>query len=310
MRKLILDIDPGVDDAVALIMALFEPSLDVVAVTAVSGTVGAEQVTRNVQALVDYLDPPRWPRIGAALEPENASAMDRSALYGRDGLCGVDLPVAELHHRHASEKVLTDELRLAPEQVTIATLGPLSNVAQVLRRDPSLVGRIGQLHLTGGTFRAGGDVTPAAEFNMYCDPAAARDVFRSRTTKTLVPLDVSAQVVLTLDHLEQLPSESTRVGSLLRRMLTAAYRAHRQRLGQEGLILPGAVSLAALLHPELFTRRMACGDVESAGEITQGATVFDHRPLAEGRANVEVAVDVDAPAVIDVILRGLALAAA
>lgn len=308
-RKVILDVDPGIDDAVALAMALFDPRLEVVAVTAVAGNVDAEQATRNVQALIEQLDPPRWPRIGAASEPEHSSGGDSRHLFGSDGLGNAHFQVAELHHQHASEKVLADEVRAAPDAVTILALGPLTNVARALRRDPSLSGLIGELLIMGGAVRVPGNATPAAEFNIHCDPRAAREVFRSRTTKTLVPLDVTNQVVFTYDHLDQLPGEDTRVGRLLRPMLSYAMRSSRQHLGLEGVQLHDAVALVAATNPELFTSQRLAGDVETSGELTLGATVFDRRTPPLWRSNLDVALEVDTAAVVDSILRGLQQAA-
>ena len=304
-RKVILDVDPGIDDAVALAMALFDPRLEVVAVTAVAGNVSAEQATRNVQAIIEQLDPPRWPRVGAATEPERAPTADSRHLYGADGLGNAHFQVAELHHQHPSEKVMADEIRAAPEAVTIVALGPLTNVAHVLRRDPSLAAMIGELVIMGGTVKTSGNVSPAAEFNIYCDPRAAREVFRSRTTKTLVPLDVTSQVTLTYNHLDQLPDEETRVGKLLRPMLSYALRTSRQQLGLEGVQLHDAVAIVAATNPELFTTQRMAGDVETAGELTAGATVFDRRTPPEWRTNLDVALEVDNIAVIDAILRGI-----
>ncbi len=308
-RKVILDVDPGIDGAVALAMALFDPRLDVVAVTAVGGNVSASQATRNVQAIIEQLDPPRWPRIGAASEPERAPITDRRDLHGPDGLGGANFVTAELHHRHSSEKVLTDELRSSPDQVTILTLGPLTNIAAVLRRDPGLAGQIGHLMMSGGAVRVSGDVTPTAEFGIFCDPMSARMAFRSRATKTLVPLDVTQQVAFTYGHLDQFPDESSRVGRLLRKVLPFAFRAHHQRLGLEHIFLPDAVTVAALQHPELFQVQSLGGDVETTGELTAGSTVFDRRVSPEWRGNMEVALEIDPMAIMDVVLRSLAEAA-
>jgi len=305
-RKVILDVDPGIDDALAMTLALLEPRLEVVAVTAVAGNVPAEQATRNVQAIIEQLDPPRWPRIGAAVEPERSPAVDTRHIMGQDGLGNANFQVAELHHQHPSEKVITDEIRAAPEQVTIIALGPLTNIAQALRRDPSLALQIGQLFIMGGTVKSPGNVTPAAEFNIYCDPQAAREVFRSRVTKTLVPLDVTNQVIMTYGHLERLPSEETNPGRFLRQILPYAFRTHRQLLGLEGIHVHDAVALLAASDPDLFQTQNLAGDVETTGELTLGATVFDRRQIPEWRANMDVVVEADYRAVMETIMDRLA----
>ncbi len=309
-RKVILDVDPGIDDAVAMTMALFDPRFEVVAVTAVAGNVPAEQATRNVQTIIEQLDPPRWPRVGAAVQPERTPLADSRHIFGADGLGNANFPVAELHHQHPSEKVITDEIRMAPEAITIIALGPLTNIANALRRDPSLADQVGQLIIMGGAVKGPGNITPAAEFNIYCDPAAARDVFRSRTTKTLVPLDVTNQVVMTYDLLDQLPAESTRAGAFLRKILPFAFRSHRQLFGLEGILLHDAVAVVAAGNPELFTTERLAGDVETHGELTLGATVFDRRPAPEWRANMDVAAGIDTAGVIDAVMRSLHQAAA
>jgi inosine-uridine nucleoside N-ribohydrolase len=308
-RKVILDIDPGVDDAVALCLALFDPELEVLAATAVAGNVPAPQATRNVQALVEQLDPPRWPRLGEASEPEYGIPADRRLVFGPDGLGDSHLPVAELHHRHPAEKVLADEVRSAPGEVAIIALGPLTNVAATLRREPALAGQIHQVVMMGGSICAPGNATVAAEFNIYCDPESARMVLRSPLTKTLVPLDVTSRLILTFDLLDQLPDERSRVGGLLRRMLPFTFRAHRERLGMEGIYLHDTVALVAAIHPEWFVFEEMAADVETVGELTRGCTVFDRRMNRQWRVNVDVAVDMNTDAVLDYILTGLRRAA-
>ncbi|HZZ72494.1 MAG TPA: nucleoside hydrolase [Pirellulales bacterium] len=307
-RKVILDVDPGIADALALAMALFDPRLDVVAITATGGNVSPEQATKNVQALVEQLDPPRWPRIGAASK-EQLPASDSRRLFGADGLGNANLPFAELHNIHPSDKVIYDEVRAAPEEITIVALGPLTNLALAIQRDPNLASQIGGLVMLGGTLSGPGNVTPVAEFNIYCDPAAAQVVFRSPITKTLIPLDVTSRLVFSFDFLKQLPDETSRAGMMLQSILPHAYRTHRQLLGIEGIHLHEAVALTAVTNPELFETSDLAGDVETTGELTLGATIFDQRNPREWRTNMDVAVDVEAAAVQDNILRALALCA-
>ena len=305
-RKIILDVDPGIDDALAMTLALFDPRIEVVAVTAVGGSVSPEQATRNVQTIIETLDPPRWPRVGAATAPDRPLPADNAHIYGADGLGNADFPVSQLHHKHLSVKVIADELRTAPEEVTIVAMGPLTNIAGAFRRDPSLAAQTGQLMIMGGAFGGGGNVTPAAEFNFFCDPLAARDVLRQPTTMTLIPLDITRQIVMTFADLDRLPSDSTKAGRFLRRILPFMFRTHRQEYGLEGIRLHDTVSLAAVLHPELFTTERMAIDVETQGELTMGATVADRRPLPQWRHNVYMATKVDAAAVVDVVMRCVA----
>jgi inosine-uridine nucleoside N-ribohydrolase len=152
-------------------------------------------------------------------------------------LANSGLAVAQLHQQHPSEKIICDEVRGAPEQVTIVCLGPLTNVARAFKRDPGIVPLVDRLVMSGGAVGGVGNVAPAAEFNMYYDPQSAREVFRSLTTKSLVPLDCTRKVPFTLDMVEQLPDEATRVGMFLRRLATFYFRAYHQSFGEESLFL-------------------------------------------------------------------------
>ena len=304
-RKVIIDCDPGIDDALALCVALFDPRLEVMAITAVEGNVSAHQSSRNVQAIIEQLDAPRLPRIGMASPPDLRPGVSGQAFHGEDGLGNTGFEVSELHHQHPSDKVICDVVRAAPEEVTIITLGPLTNVARAFQRDPQLPGLVGRLIMMGGSIHGVGNITPAAEYNVYYDPASARAVFRSPTTKTLVPLEVTNQVVFSLDFIDQMPEETTSAGRLMRSLLPFAFRVYRQTWGLEGIFLSDAVALMAAMHPELFETEYMAGDVEINGELTSGVTVFDRRPAPQWRSNMEVATEVDASAVKDVILRGM-----
>jgi inosine-uridine nucleoside N-ribohydrolase len=303
-RKVILDVDPGVDDAVAMCLALAAPELDVLAMTAVGGNVAAEQSTRNVQAIVEQLDPPRWPRLGAASE-ERMLRADARHIFGADGLCGAHFPCADLHHRRPSVKVIGDEVQAAPGDVTIIALGPLSNIAAALQQQPDLATQIGHLIILGGTLAGPGNVTPAAEFNIYCDAEAARDVFRSQVTKTVIPIDVTNRILFGFDMLQKIPDGKSRTAQLLQRVLPGAFRSYRQNLGLEGIHLHDAVAVVAVMHPEFFSMERMHGEVEADGTITHGVTVFDRRRHPENRPNVDVVVDVDTEAVTDCIYATL-----
>lgn len=305
-RKVIIDCDPGIDDAVALTMALFDPRLEVVAVTAVAGNVPADQATRNVQAIVERLDPPRSPRIGAASSRPSVQGNHAWHIHGQDGLGNTDFAVSELARQHPSEKLICDEVHSAPGEVTLICLGPLTNIAGVLARNPGIASELGRLVIMGGSVSGIGNVTPCSEFNMHFDPLSAREVFLSAATKTIIPLDVTSHVTWSFNLHDQLPPESTRAGALLRKILPHLFRTYRRELGLEMIHLHDAVVIAAAVHPELFATRELHGDVETRGELTRGMTIFDRRPTATSRSDLEVALDCDPAAVADCIVRGLA----
>ena len=183
-------------------------------------------------------------------------------------------------------------------------LGPLTNVARVLERDAPAAERMGRLVMLGGTLAGPGNVTPTAEFNIYCDPPSARAVYRSTLTKAVVPLDAASQLLFPYDLLERIPSPESRAGRLLRSILPYRFRACRQELGLEGAYLHDAVGLCMVTNPELFTTEEFSGDVELAGELTTGMTIFDRRRTA-ARRGFEVVVSLDVQGVKDRILAGL-----
>ena len=296
-RKIILDVDPGIDDAMAICLALAAADVEVVAVTATGGHVAPSLSTRNVQTIIEHIDPRRWPRIGAA-NPQQVLKTDGRGIHGANGFCGAEFRVAELHHQHPSDKVICDEVRGAPGQVTIVALGPLSNVAAALRREPDLASLIGQIIISGGAVSEPGNVTAAAEFNIYCDAEAAREVFRTPVTKSVVPIDVTRQIVMSYELLGRIGEDKSNSATFLNQILPAAFRTYRQRLGLEGIYVHDVVALMAALFPELFTTRRMHGDVETQGELTHGATVFDRRRLPDSQANLDVAVDVDVAGVM------------
>jgi inosine-uridine nucleoside N-ribohydrolase len=303
-RKVILDVDPGVGDALAICLALATPELDVVAVTATGGNVAPRQASLNVQAIVEHLDPQRWPRIGVAAEDQPLRT-DGRELWGADGFCGVDLGVVELHQQHPATKVLSEEIRSAPGEVTIIAGGPLSNIAALLQREPDVAMLIGHLIIVGGTLEGPGDVTAAAEFNIHCDAEAAQRVFRSNVTKTMLPRDVTSRAAMTFDLLNNLPDESTGMGRVLHALLPGAFQAYRQRLGLEGMYAPEAVAVAVAAKSELATVESFPCDVETEGVLTYGATVVDRRRHTMERGAMDVAVKLDAKGAVDFIRRGV-----
>lgn len=293
-RKVIIDCDMGIDDAVALCMLLFDGRLEVLAVTASEGCVTAQQANSNLQAIVSELDPSRYPRLGVAQPADDAPPVDTRYLYGEDGLGNSNFGASLRHNAVPAEKLIIDTVRAHPDDVTILCLGPATNLAKALRRDPKLASQIDQIVLTGGSLDGSGNVTACSEFNFYFDPQSAKTILDSRVTKTLVPLNVTREVAFGLGLLEELPSEDSRTGHFLRQILPHAFRAYRQHLGQESITLNDVVGALALIEPDLFEFEMLGCDVECEGELTRGMLIADRRLQPEWRPNVNVATAVKA----------------
>lgn len=292
-RKLVIDLSPGIDETVALTLALQNPNIELLAVTAVSGNIPAERAGKNLQFVLNWLDPPKFPRLGVGTEPDLGMPVDGHLLNGRDGLGDIGFPSIDLLQPTPAERIIADAIRSAPNEVTILTLGPLTNVARAFMRDPELPLLVGHLVVLGGSINAKGDITPAAEFNMYCDPLAARQVFRSKATKSMVPVDIANRFQAGIDLLQHLPKLGTNARELLRKILPCLFRNYRQTRGKERIFLPSVVALLTILYPDLFKREKMAVDIETAGDLTTGMTVFDQRSPAEWRPNMDVVRDFD-----------------
>ena len=305
-QKLIIDADPGIGDAIAIALAIFDPEIDVVAVTATAGCVDGHDATRNVQAIVEQLDPPKWPRLGESDATASrigrgfgGAMIDPSALNGESGLGDWEFRVADLHNRHESARLMIDIVRTQPYEITLLTLGPLTNVDLACERAPDFLGLLKGLVCLGGSVDGGGDVSAVAEFNVHSNPPAARTVLRSPATKTLVPLDLSSRVVLTFEHFNRLPTDETPAGRFLGELLPFAFRAYHESLGLEGICLHEVVALASLSRPRLFQSEPMAIDVELSGELTRGMTVFDRRGVRQWQTNIDVLREVDTQGVLD-----------
>ncbi|MEQ1826177.1 MAG: nucleoside hydrolase [Pirellula sp.] len=307
-RKVIIDCDPGIDDAIALVMALFDPRLEVVAITSCSGTVESNQCTSNILGLLEKLDPPRHPRVGAGSDPEDAPVSDNRYLHGEDGLGNLGLAPVSRQHIMSSEKLIADRVRAEPGDVTLLCLGPLTGIARAFQRDPSIIEAVDKIIMVGGSTNCVGDVTAAAEFNMHFDPSSASAVFRSPTTKSLLPLELTNQVTFDLNLLGLLPSKNTRAGALLHSMTPHLFRSFRQNRAQESITLQAVVGLVFLIEPTLFGTEQFSVDVEELGELTRGATIVERRPFVTSRRDLEIVVKVDVDAVRDCVCNGLKFA--
>jgi len=304
-KKIIIDCDPGIDDAIALCMALFDPRLNVLAINAVAGTVEADQSTNNVASIINMLDPPRYPRIGKASAAENAALTDDQLLHGSDGLAECHFEPSGRQRLQPSEKVMSDLIQQHPNEVTILCLGPLTNLARLIRWEPKVVPLIDQIVISGGSVSHCGNATAVAERNIHYDPVSAQTVFASATTKSVVPLDVTEEVRFGVELLDQLPSPGTHVGSLLRRILPFAYRSAHQILGEELIPLYDPTALMSILEPDFFSWEAMAGRVEPHGEITRGMTIFDQRLRRAWPINMEVALDVDHVEIKEAIIRSI-----
>ncbi len=303
VQKLVIDADPGIGDALAIVLALRDPDIDVVGLTAIAGRVSGLVATQNIQSVVDCLDPSRRPRIGHS-SGTSPALRPPVALDGFSGLGDWDVPVVGLHRRHESPRLLVEIVRDRPHEITLLTLGPLTNVGLAAEMAPDFFDLVGDLVCLAGAVGVGGDVTAAAEFNVTASVETARQVLTSSALKTLVPLDVSRRVVLSPDQYRRLRQLTSGViAELLDGLLPHWFRMHHETLGIERVVLHAVTALASVTQPQLFRRQDMQVDVEVAGQLTRGMTVFDRRREVGAPANIEVCVDVDEQGVVDYLSR-------
>ncbi len=313
-HKLIIDADPGIGDALTIALALMDPEVDVLGITPTAGCLSGEQASRNIQSIVAMLDPPKWPRTawtnGHPCTSTLLGGPNHMVLNGRGGLGDLKAFVPEPHQPYEPAKVLVDLVRAQPHEITLISLGPLTNIELAQERFPEFLGQLKDLVILGGTVDSGGDVTAAAEFNIYAAPESARAVINSPATKTLVPRDVSSRVILSYDLYSRLDPDVRRpFGQFLEQTLPFALRAHHEHLGMEGFPLNEVVALAAMTQPQAFERKTYFADVETQGELTRGAVVVDRRRSSRTPPNIDVLTEVDPQAVLDYFTGVIRLAA-
>jgi inosine-uridine nucleoside N-ribohydrolase len=303
-RKVIIISDPGIDGAFAVTLALHDPDLEVLALAATAGNVPAEQATKNVHTLVEQLDPPRWPRLGAALPVEYE--VDGLRLHGPGGLGGIEFPCAQLHHPHPADKLIIDLVRQNPKQVTLLVMGPATVLARALDRDTELPTLVERIICLGGSWHEPGNASAVAEFHFVCDSMAARQVLRCGAALTLVPLDVTRKLVFSPSDLLHLPAPESRACRFLRRIVPFGIGATASLYGIEGFHLKDVLGVAALVLPGAVSTKPMVVDVETRGELTRGMSIVDVRWTCREKPNVDLAVGVDVEAVreyMDRILR-------
>jgi len=275
-RKIIIDTDPGQDDAVAILLALASPELEVLALTAVAGNVPLALTERNARIIID-LARRETPVYAGCDRPLQRKLVTAEHVHGKTGLDGVALadPVLPLQAQHAVD-YLIDTLRTHPPgSVTLCALGPLTNLATAFQRAPDIIPRVAEVVLMGGGYFEGGNITPAAEFNIYVDPEAAAIVFRSGIPLVVMPLDVTHKALTSREWVEGMRSLATPVTRAVASWTDFFERFDTAKYGSEGAPLHDPCVIAYLIEPSLFHGRHINVEIETKGDLTLGMTVAD-----------------------------------
>ena len=294
---IVLDCDPGHDDAIALLLALASPELEVRAVTTVAGNQTLDKTTRNALRVLELAGRTNIPVAAGADRPLVRAQWTAAYVHGETGLDGPDLPPPTTApvEQHAVD-VLAAELGPG---VTLVATGPLTNVALLLALHPET--RPDRIVLMGGAIGEG-NVTPAAEFNIWVDPEAAKRVFDSGIPLTMVGLDVTHQALMTPAHADALRTRGS-VGKAVAEMLDFYGRFHREEYGWEGSPIHDAVAVAYVPWPELLRVQACAVEIETQSELSRGRTLVDLWGRTEREPNVDVAVGIDADAFLDLLVE-------
>jgi pyrimidine-specific ribonucleoside hydrolase len=302
----IIDCDPGHDDALAITLALARPELDVLGITTIGGNSTLANTTRNALRVLALLGRTDVPVAAGPDQPLVRPLETAPQVHGVSGLDGADLPEPASEPRpEGALEFLRSTLADAPAQVMLIPVGPLTNIGLLLRTYPAIAGKIAGISLMGGAMGAG-NWTPAAEFNIWVDPEAARIVFRSGLPITMHGLDVTHKALMGLPEAERLDAVGTRVGHVFADLLRFFTKFHVEKYGTADTPIHDAEAVAHVALPGLVTTRRYHVDVETTGDITRGRTVVDDRGQPGAPPNVDVALDIDRAAFADLVIEAVA----
>jgi purine nucleosidase len=294
-HRIVIDTDPGQDDAVAILLALASPEIEVLGITAVAGNVPLALTAHNARVVCELAGRTDVPVFAGCDAPLRRRLVTAEHVHGKTGLDGADLPAPRmpLQEAHAVD-FLIRTLREEPAgSVTLVPIGPLTNIATALQRAPDIAARLGRIVMMGGAYFEVGNITPAAEFNIYVDPEAAEIVFGSGVPITMVPLDASHKALTSRARVEAFRALGTPVGHAVTGWLDFFERFDVEKYGAEGGPLHDPCTIAWLLRPELFSGRQVNVEIETEGRFTAGMTVADWWGVTDRAPNALFLRDVD-----------------
>ena len=307
-QSLIIDTDPGQDDAVAILLALASPEINLLGITTVAGNVPLALTQVNARKICDLAGRTDMQVFAGLDRPLVRPLVTAEHVHGRTGLDGPVLPDPEtpLQEQHAVDYII-DTLRREPAgSVTLAPIGPLSNIAMAMQRAPDIISRIRQIILMGGAYFEVGNITPAAEFNIYVDPHAAQIVFASGVPVTMMPLDVTHKALTRTDRVAALRAIGNRTGVAVAEMLEFFERFDEAKYGSDGGPLHDPCTIAWMIAPDIFNGRPCNVEIETASPLTMGMTVVDWWQVSSRPHNALVIGDLDADRFFALITERLA----
>lgn len=290
--RIIIDTDPGIDDALAFLLALASPEIKLEALTTTQGNVNLEKATRNALSVLELARASHIPVASGSLLPLVQPLRASAAIHGESGIGNSNLPEPQSKPVpvHAVD-YLIEKILAEPGQISIFPIGPLTNIAMAIRKEPEFARAVKELVIMGGAILEHGNITPLAEFNIYVDPHAAHIVFHSGIPMTLIPLDVTHKCLLKLEQIERLMKIDSPISRFIKDAVEVYLKASFE-LGYEGSALHDPLTLAIIIAPELLTLKEYYVDVDISGGVSMGKTFADIQNLLKKPANMKVAMNV------------------
>jgi purine nucleosidase len=295
-RKIIIDTDPGQDDAVAILLALASPEVELLGISCVAGNVPLALTAKNARIVCELAGRPEMRVFAGCDRPLARPLVTAEHVHGKTGLDGIDLPdpTMPLQDQHSVDFIIETLRKEDAGTVTLCPIGPLTNIATAMQRAPDIIPRIQEIVLMGGAYFEVGNITPTAEFNIYVDPEAAKIVFGAGVPLTVMPLDVTHKALTTRARVEAFRALPGRVGPAVASWTDFFERYDKEKYGSEGAPLHDPCTIAYLIRPELFSGRHINVEIETSSELTLGMTVADWWRVTKRPANAQFIGDLDA----------------
>jgi purine nucleosidase len=300
---MIIDTDPGVDDALAFLLALASPEIRLEALTTTQGNVTLDKATRNALSVLELAGASHIPVIPGSVVPLVQPLRASAYVHGESGLGNAQLPEPQCQplRRHAVDYLIEHALA-EPGELSIFPIGPLTNIAMAIRKEPRFVTAVKELVIMGGAILEHGNITPQAEFNIYVDPHAAHIVFHSGIPITLIPLDVTHRCLLRLEHVDRLMQVRSPISRFIRDLIEV-YAKYSSDFGYSGCALHDPLTLATIIAPDLLTLREYHVDVDISGGVSMGKTFADIINVTKKPVNMKVALGVRGEEFIELFLQ-------
>ena len=309
-QKIIIDTDPGQDDAIGILLALASPEeLNVLGIVTVAGNVPVELTSRNALMLCELAKKPETKVFAGCSRPLVRPLVTAEHVHGKTGLDGANLPppTMSLQKQHGVDWTIETLMEAEDNSITICCFAPLTNVAMAMTKAPEILQKINKIVMMGGGYFEGGNITPTAEFNIYVDPHAASTVLRCGRPIVMMPLDVTHKALMQRKWLEDLRDLGSAVGDAAYGMMSFYERFDLEKYGSSGGPLHDPTVIAYLLQPELFEGRYVNVEIEIHSELTMGMTVVDWWDVTDRKPNVTFNNQINADGFFQLILERLAI---